>query len=238
MTFTDVLRACARRWYVLVLVLALTAFGAVQAHRAARPSYTVTATLVVLPSPSLVQARLPTSGSGGLTTNPFNAQTGGSTLAAVLADALNTAVVRDQVLAGGRGTASAGWDNQAAQLVELSTVSSSAEDATELMTRLVAGAETEVARVQLDAGAPADQLFTTAVGSPADYPLRSYPDRLRSVVGLALVGLLAAMLAAVLLDRLVLAGARARSRRRRRRAARRDAAQVAPGEALVGERVS
>ncbi|WP_369140389.1 hypothetical protein [Modestobacter versicolor] len=226
MTFTDVLRACARRWYVLLIVFALTAVGAVQAHRAAEPSYTVTATLVVVPSPSLVQARLPTSGSGGLTTNPFNAQTGGSTLAAVLADALNTAVVQDQVLAGGSGAASAGWDNQAAQLVELSTVSSTAEGASDLMTRLVAGAEVEVGRVQLDAGAPEDQLFTTAVGSPADYPLRSYPDRLRSVVGLALVGVLVALLAAVLLDRLVLAGARARARRSRRRAARREAARV------------
>ena len=227
MTFTDVLRACARRWYVMLLVLAVTAVGVVQAHRSAQPTYTVTATLVVVPSPALVQARLPTSGTGGLTTNPFNAQTGGSTLAAVLADALNTAVVKDRVLAGASGSATARWDNQAAQLVELSTVSRTAEGATGLMAALVDGASAEVERVQLDAGAPADQLFTTAVGSPADYPLRAYPDRLRQVVGLALLGVFAAVLAAVLLDRLVLAGARARSRRRKRQAARDRAAAAA-----------
>ncbi|QNG38273.1 hypothetical protein F1C76_18380 [Geodermatophilaceae bacterium NBWT11] len=220
MTFSDVLRACARRWYVLVVVLALAAAGAVQAHRESRPEYTVTASLVVLPSPSLVAARLPTSGSGGLTTNPFNAQTGGSTLAAVLADALNTATVQDEVLTGGSGRASALWDSQAAQLVGLTTVSDTPEGATDLMVALVDGAGTVVERVQLEAGAPADQLFTTAVGSPADYPLRDYPDRLRSVVGLALAGLVVAVLAAVLLDRLVLAAVRVRGRRRRRRAAR------------------
>jgi hypothetical protein len=218
-TFSDVLRACARRWYVLVLVLTLAGFAAVQAHRDARPQFTVTASVVVLPAPSLVQARLPTSGSGGLTTNPFNAQTGGQTLAAVLADAMNTATVQDEVLAGGTGAAAAVWDEQSAQLVTLTTVAGTAEDAADLMTRLVAGTATVVQRVQLDAGAPADQLFTTVVGSPADYPLRDYPDRLRTVVGLALVGVLAAVLAAVLLDRLVLAGARVRTRRRRRRAA-------------------
>lgn len=227
MTFSDVLRACARRWYVLIVVLALAATGAVQASRAATPSYTVTASLVVLPSPALVAARLPTSGSGGLTTNPFNAQTGGSTLAAVLADALNTATVQDEVLTGGSGRATAQWDNQTAQLVGLTTVSGTAEGATDLMTRLVDGAGAVVERVQLDAGAPADQLFTTAVGSPADYPLRDYPDRLRAVVGTALAGVVLAVLAAVLLDRLVLAGARVRGRRRRRRAAA-AAAEAAP----------
>ena len=84
------------------------------------------------------------------------------------------------------------------------------------MAAIVAGSAGVVQQIQVAAGAPADQVFTTAVGSPTDAPVEAYPDRLRVVVGLALAGLILSVVAAVAVDRLALMISSGRSRRRRR----------------------
>ncbi|KQS68837.1 hypothetical protein ASG41_07990 [Modestobacter sp. Leaf380] len=200
----------------MLLVVALSGVLAVQGYRNVQPIYSVSSSIVVLPSPSLLNARLPTSGTGGFSTNPFGAQSGGATLAALLADSLNTAIVQTQLIPGQRVALAAVWDEQSSLVVQLSVTGTSEVEAEAAMATVVAGSAGVVQQIQVAAGAPADQVFTTAVGSPTDVPIEAYPDRLRVVVGLALAGLVLAMVAAVAVDRLALMVAGGRDKRRRR----------------------
>lgn len=217
MSLSAIAAACIRRWYVVVVVLLLAALGAVRVYNSTQPNYTITSTVVVVPSPSFVAARLPTSPTGGVTTNPFNTQSGGAgVLAPLLADALNTATVQAQILGGARGGLVADWATETSQLVTLTAVSDSPQSAQATMDAAVTGAVGVVQGIQTGAGAPADQLFTAAVGAPADVPVEDFPGRLRNVVGTALLGVVGAVVLAVLWDGLAMRGAHHRQKTRDR----------------------
>jgi hypothetical protein len=44
----------------------------------------------------------------------------------------------------------------------------------------------------------------TSIGTPPDFPVQSFPDRLRTVIATALAGVLVAVVLSVLLDSLIL----------------------------------
>ena len=208
MDVSTVLRACVRCWYVVLVVLGVTGFLAAGYYRDSQPQYSVSAQVLVVPSASLLAIRSPDSGTGGASTNPFNATSGGSTLANALSSSLNTALVQSSILPSGVGLTAA-WNTEANSVVSLTTVASSATEAQDGMADVVMQLNSVLAGIQTRAGAGIDQLYVASLISEPDFPLQTFPDRLRLVVGSVLAGLVVAVVLAVLLDS-VLAGRRER----------------------------
>ena len=201
MDLSAVTRACLRRWYVVLVVVGLAAVGCLRLYTQAEPQYSVTASVVVVPSPELIAARNPTSATLGNTQTPFG--NGGATLAKVLADTLNSVRGRAALLPAGTGLA-AGWDPETSTLVTLTASGTSADSARAAMTNVLSGASGVLADVQVAAGTPQNQLYVATTGTAPDFPVQSFPDRLRSVVATALAGLVVAVVLAVVLDSLLL----------------------------------
>jgi tetrahydromethanopterin S-methyltransferase subunit B len=195
---STVARACLRRFYVVFLIVGLAGYYAVQLYEEAQPQYSVTASVVVVQSPSLTLIR-----AGGPSANPYGAGNGAFTLATVLSDSLNTRTIQGSLVPAGSGLIAA-WDSETAQLVTLTTTSATAEGSQSSMAVVLASVDPVLRDIQVRAGAPVDQLYVASLGSPADVPLETFPDRLRTVVAVVLAGLLVAVVLAVVLDSLLL----------------------------------
>jgi hypothetical protein len=183
---------------VVVLIVGLAGYAAVGFYRDAVPEYSVQASVVVLPSASLTTIR-----AVGPSANPFNATSGPTTLATLLADSLNTAAVQADVLPPSSALV-AGWDSESGQLVTLTTAANDVATAQSAMTAVLGALDGVLQRIQVDAGTPVDQLYVATQGAPVDFPVQTFPDRLRTVVATVLAGLLVAVVLAVVLDSLLL----------------------------------
>jgi hypothetical protein len=137
MDLTDVVRACLRRWYVVLVVVPAFVLLALQLSQGVRPSWSASATLVVVPSPALAAARDPAVGEDGPgDTNPFTA-------AATLSLLVSRTVATDGVLTGvpQDTSATASWDGLRPSLVLLSATGMRRDD-----TALALGVAVEGAR--------------------------------------------------------------------------------------------
>lgn len=204
MDLLGVLRACVRRWWVFLPVVGLTAWLCWQQFQQARPEYTSTAAVVVAPSPDLVISRGRQANDGPPVITPFNGGEGPRVLAGLLVSALNTSTVRQQLLPAGGAALLASRDvQQDATVVNLQVVAEDAGSDAAALAAVRAGVNDVVHQVQLQAGAPQDQLYDAVPGGPVDPPLVAYPDRVRGVVAIALAGMLAAVVLSVLAQSLL-----------------------------------
>jgi hypothetical protein len=193
---TDVVRACLRRWYVLLVVVPAFALLALHLGQGVRPSWSASATLVVVPSPGLTAARDPAVGEDGPgDTNPFTA-------AATLSLLVSRSVATDGVLAGvPAGTsATASWDGLRPSLVLLNATGTRREDTAVALDVAVDGARQVLADLQTDQGVAPDAAFIAVPGAGSDAPGRTTPDRRRLVVVVTAAGVLAAVTIATALD--------------------------------------
>lgn len=213
MDLSTVARACLRRFYVVLVVVGLAGYAAAVFYRDAQPAYSVSASVVVVPSASLTAIR-----AAGPSANPFNATSGPTTLATLTAASLNTAVVQSTFMPDGAGLV-AGWDSESGQLVTLTSSGGSVSAAQAAIEAAIGQTGPVLERIQVDAGTPVDQLYVASQGAPVDLPRQTYPDRLRTVVATVLAGVLVAVVLAVVLDSILL----------RRRASRHSAVGPAAG---------
>ncbi len=217
MDLLGVLRACVRRWWVFLPVVGLTAWLCWQQYQDAEPEYTATASVVVAPSPDLVISRGRQAENGPPVTTPFNGGEGPRVLSGLLVRALNTAVVREQLLPAGGAALVASRDVQEdATVVDLQVVAQDAASDVEALAAVRAGVNDVVHQVQLEAGAQQGQLYDAVSGGPVDPPLVTYPDRVRGVVAIGLAGMLAAVVLSVLAQSL-LGGRRKPSEKKQRK---------------------
>ena len=213
MDLLGVMRACLRRWYVFLPIVLLTAWLARDQYQQAQPQYTATASVVIAPSTELVYNRGRQTETGLVVTTPFNGSEGPRVLAGLLARALNTATVRQQLLpAGGAALTATRNVQEDSTVVNLQVVAADATTDAAALEAVRAGANDVMARIQYDAGAPEGQLYSAVSGGPVDPPLVAYPDRVRGVVAIALAGLLLAVVLSVVAQSL-LAGRRRRQDR-------------------------
>lgn len=204
MDLLGVLRACVRRWYVFLPIVLLTAWLGRDQYQQAQPEYTSTATVVIAPSTELVYNRGRQTDTGLVVTSPFNGSEGPRVLAGLLARALNTATVREQLLPAGGAAVTATRDVQEdSTVVTLQVVAGSAQADAVALDAVRQGADGVLAQIQYDAGAPEGQLYSAVSGGPVDPPLVAYPDRVRGVVAIGLAGVLVAVVLSVVAQSLM-----------------------------------
>lgn len=196
MDLTDVVRACLRRWYVVLVIVPAFALLALQLSQDVRPSWSASATLVVVPSPGLTAARDPAIGEDGPgDTNPF---TSAATLSLLVSSSVATEGVLTGVPAGASATAS--WDGLRPSLVLLSSTGTRQEDTAVALDVAVDGARQVLADLQTAQGVAPDAAFIAVPGAGSDAPGRTTPDRRRLVVVITGAGVLAAVTIATALD--------------------------------------
>ena len=136
-----VMRACLRRWYVFLPIVLLTAWLARDQYQQAQPQYTATASVVIAPSTELFYNRGRQTETGLVVTTPFNGSEGPRVLAGLLARALNTATVRQQLLpAGGAALTATRNVQEDSTVVNLQVVAADAGTDAEALEAVRAGA--------------------------------------------------------------------------------------------------
>ncbi|MCZ2817354.1 hypothetical protein O2W16_14645 [Modestobacter sp. VKM Ac-2984] len=205
--------AVLRRWYVFLLVAGLAAVVAVGSYRDARPVYTSTTVMTVLPSQDLVRVRGEVNAGESSLGNPFGISAN-TVLAALLADQINTGGI---VLPPEAGDATLAVSASGQDLRQFFTVQAVASTSAGAIAALTAAAEQSpqvLAAIQVAAGSPTDQLYTAQQTRLPTAPLAEYPDRSRLVLGTMLAGLLLATLLSVVVDSVVLARRRRSTKRK------------------------
>jgi hypothetical protein len=208
---SSVAAAVLRRWYVFLLVVGLAAWLAVGSYKDARPVYTSTTVMTVLPSPDLVRVRAESNAGESSLGNPFGV--GANTvLAALLADQVNTGGIVLPPEAADASLAVTAASQDLRQFFTVQSVAGSSEGAISALTAMVVQSPEVLAQIQIAAGSPSDQLYTAQQTRLPTAPSAAYPDRSRLALGTALAGVLLATLLAVVIDSVVLARRRRKSR--------------------------
>jgi ElaB/YqjD/DUF883 family membrane-anchored ribosome-binding protein len=197
MSVLNLLRALARRWVVVLIGLALTAVGCLGVLQTVGTQYQASSQVVLL---------LPPEASGLATpSNPFlNMQTGQVTLASMLAGNVSTPDVA-------RTLAGAGHDAEydvavlpgAGPIMQVTTTSTDAEAAVATRDAVMKEIDTQLAQLQKRAEVPPRQLISgdrVAVSAGAEALGGS---RIRALGAAAAAGLLATLLLALGVDRLL-----------------------------------
>lgn len=218
MDLFDVVKACFRRWYVVLPLLAVAAWYSHHIYASVKPVYYSQAVIGISP-PNLRVDQAATPGEGV----PRNGllDVGGASLITNMATiGLTDSAVRMQVVNGGGK-----WDYTAKMfpvpgtmpelpLIMIEATESEAWAASKTVELAVAQADPVLKKLQQQAGVPDDQMVTAFVVSPQSEPWPAMPSRTRSTIAVfvALTGL--AILVGLLTDVLLVRwGARRRKRR-------------------------
>jgi hypothetical protein len=212
----DVVRACFRRWYLMVPILLATTWYAHGVYASAKPSYYVNAAVGLAP-PSQVQYNqfgAPASRNGLL-------DVGGASLIAnlVVMQMREPSIVNEVVAEGGTPNYGVRMFPVPATSPELpllliDTGEGNPDLATKTVDLAVAQADVAARAVQQQAGVPDDQMVRAfAVSSPSK-PVAAMPSRTQSTIMIYVAGVGSAVLAAVVVD---IALMRRKARRQNRR---------------------
>jgi len=228
----DVVRACFRRWYIVLPLLVIAVWITHHMYASVKPVYYANAVIGLSP-PSRVEQT--TDGSPA----PRNGllDVGGATLIANMTTlSLHDTSVAMQVVAGG------GKPNYVArmfpvpgttpQLPMIMIEATEAEPTSALKTveLVVAQADPVVQALQQQAGVPAEQMVRTFSVSPPSGPATAMPSRTRSTIAVGVAGFGIAVLLAVIADLILL-------RWKARRQKRKQAQAQTPDTADFGHRV-
>ncbi|PZF79914.1 hypothetical protein [Jiangella anatolica] len=207
MDLWEALRILARRWFVVVPLLLLTAFGAVNLYSTTEPEYTTTGS-ILLRGPSVGQDE-----ASGLR-NPYLDYGNMAVPARVVVDiALTPSTYHD--LTGDTGTTfELGLDTTtSAPLVVLNVTGPSPDAVVTTAQGILEFFSATLRQRQLDAGAPENTLITTEVVTPPVDVLQQNASRLRMLVGVAGVGVLFSVGMAFLVEAILRIRARGRSKK-------------------------
>jgi len=216
----DVVRSCARRWYVFLPLLLIVAWFSYGKYSSVKPVYYSQA-VIGFAGPS---ARVENAPAGVPLARNGLLDVGGATLFAnMTALGLREPAVVDAVVSGGglpdygskMFPTSAGVGPIPLVMVEETNADPAA--VTRTLELVVARATVTVENLQQQAHVPQDQMATPLVVTPPTAPTAGMPSRTRSTVAIFVAGAGLTVIATVLAD--VLLGRLWAARRRRRSAA-------------------
>lgn len=192
MNVNDMLRTCVRRWYVMVLGLVLTAGLCVVAAEHLPPTYTRSATLVLLPGTKLMP-------EGG---NPFLFMGGLTQARDVLVRSIDDDSVRKQVLADRPGDdyTVTGDPTTAGPLIVLTVTTKAPGDAGPVLADLEARVPQTLQRLQDEAAAPADARISSMELTASQDTKVDQKKRLQTILLLLVAGLVLTVLGTGLVD--------------------------------------
>lgn len=212
MDLIDVIRACVRRWYVLIPLLAIVVWFSYSSYSAIKPVYYANALISVAP-PS---TRIDNAPAGVAIPRNGLLDVGGAALIANMATfSLREPSVVDEVIAAG------GQSNYTVRLlpaqgttapqpvIMIEAYEANPTDVTTTLELVIAKADTSLHNLQQHARVPEDQMVVPFVVSPPGAPAAEMPSSpARLAITMFAGGLVAAVLAALLVDALL--GRRAR----------------------------
>jgi hypothetical protein len=203
----DVGRICIRRWHVVLPIILLAVLSSILVFALAKPVYYSNAVIsIALPS---VQVQSADPGVGVARNGLMDA--GGAVLITnIIAASLTEHSVQAQVVAAG------GKDNYTAKMfpvpanmqqIPLVMVEAAEPDAASASKTVeLAAAQTGpvLRQLQLAAGVPEDQMVSPLVVSPPSQPEAGTSGRLKATIAILLIGVAAAVFAAVIVDVLLM----------------------------------
>jgi hypothetical protein len=209
----DVVRSCARRWYVFLPLLAIVAWFSYSVYSSVKPVYYSQAVIGVA-QPSIrvadVAPGVPLARNGLL-------DIGGAPLIANMAAlGLREPSVVDQVVAAGGLPAYTSrmfpvpGTMQPLPLIMIEATDADPAAVTRTLELVIAQAEGSLRTLQQQARVPEDQMVATFVVSPPSAPAAGMPSRTRSTIAIFVAGLGLSVVVTVLVD--VLLGRRRRQR--------------------------
>lgn len=234
MTIGSLSRVLLHRWYLTIVVLAVVVYFARGAWNQAEPEYQTSTTFLVTPSVALSTPKpeLPQGTQPG-PSNPFSLSGGATTLAQTISTSLNTDSLQAGFMApfpdAQFSAAEASSTSGSKTFFTVTAVTATPDQGGAVLQAALGAAAQNLLDVQHAVQAPDNALFIVIQSTPVNGPVESYPDRARAVGAVGLGGLVAGIVAIVLVD-LILSGIVGAIRRRRDRAAGRSST---PGTAVV-----
>jgi capsular polysaccharide biosynthesis protein len=197
----DVGRICARRWYIFVPIMLLAVLASILTFFFTKPVYSSNAAIsIALPSTHFEAA----DPGVGVPRNGLIDAGGALLVSNLIAASLNEDSVHAQVVAAG------GKDNYTAKMfptaagvqqipvVMIEAVEPDPASASKTVELVAEQARLVTKRLQQAAGVPVDQMVTTLVVSPPSRPVAGSSGRLKATLAILLIGVAAAVLAAVI----------------------------------------
>ena len=228
MDLFDVVKSCARRWYIFLPLLLVAAGFSYHAYTSVQPVYYSSAVLGISPPPTRVDhveagVALPRNGLLDIGGAPL--------IANMTAVALREPSVVDQIVAAG------GLPHYVSEmfpvpatspqlpLVWIEVTDPDPEAVTKTLELLIAQSDATLREVQQNARVPSDQMVTSFVVSPPSTPAMGMPTRMRSTIAIFVAGAALTVLLTVVLDVLL---TRIGARRRQKSTAADSTAESGP----------
>lgn len=213
--------AALRRWYILLPLLALTAFAALRVGEGVHPQYEASATAIIVPGPVASEIESP-YGNRNETTQ-------------VIAIVLGATEARDAIAAQGLNPDYSVQVASRSNVLDVNVLSDSESVSLATGDAVLERARQELVQRQDEAGIPANAQYGLQVLQPPTITDVVAEGKLRNMAVVGIVGAAFALLVAVLFDDLMGLGKRWLRRMRARRAADRTTGVVAslpdePGE--------
>jgi hypothetical protein len=187
----DVVRSCARRWYIFLPLLAIVTWFSYSAYSSVKPVYYANAVIGISPPSTRIDNVPP---GVPLARNGLLDIGGASLIANMTAVGLREPAVVDQVVAaGGEPDYGARMFPVAATMPQLPLVMIEATEAQpEAVTRtlelVITQSEQTLRKLQQQARVPEDQMVAPFVVSPPSAPAAGMPSRTRSTVAIFAAG--------------------------------------------------
>jgi hypothetical protein len=216
MDLFDVIRACIRRWYVSLPLVAVALLYAYHTYSTVKPVFYSNAIIGI----SAPNSQVPWGNSGeAIPQNGLLATGGPALLSQMLVFGLNDAEVINKVVSdGGKPSYTVrmfptGGDlqNSALPLLMIETTQPDSESAKKTVELVAGNAGPVLRQIQEQAGVPESLMVRALVASPPGAPKAGTPSRTRSAFAMLAAGLGAAVLAAVLVDTTILRRSNRRS---------------------------
>lgn len=199
----DVFRACFRRWYAVLPLLAISVALAYHAYANVRQVYYLSSVIGIAPPNSQIQYTQP---GVPVPRNGLLDAGGPSLLSNMLALTLNDASVRAQVVAGGgRGDYTAKMFPVPASVVQIPLVmieatAPDAPSAAKTIELVAAQADPLLQRLQQQAGVPSEQVARALMVSPPGQPTAGTPARTRAALAILIAGVGLTIVSGVVVD--------------------------------------
>jgi len=207
----DVVRACFRRWYVVVPLLLITGYFAHHFYASVKPVYYSNAVIAIAPPNLQMQYR----GDGVPVPRNGLLDVGGPTFVTNLAVlGFDEPAVRERVVADGgmanftvRMFPSPVTGNGAGEQLPLIMIEATENDpaSSQKTVQLAAAQSDSVLRnLQQQAQVPDDQMATALMASSPSYPAVGVPSRTKSTLYIALLGIAITVIIAVIADSILI----------------------------------
>lgn len=203
MTLKDFLQSLARRWYVVLGGLLVTAVLCGAAYAAVSPGYERRASLLLLPGATSIPKEA----------NPYLYLDGLGQASDVLVSALNADAVRDTVLNGYAGSSVMVERDFASSgpLLAVTAVGPSDADASDVLDRVLAAVPTTLSNLQTRADVPPEARITSLTLTQDPESTVVEKNRIQATVAVGAAGTALTLLLAGLVDGLLLSASRKRA---------------------------